>query len=436
MSLNANGVNVSQEAFKREFQQIKTRNIAGGMAPNQATAEALLQLRTRVATPMHAPPLQRQNSMTLLPAQGTDGSLWLEDKLLMLRHGSSLQLIAKGTEILNECFESDPEKDFEKWMSRGDDGGMQPYYFLLEDPALDGNDAVKVVLRAVMDGCTAESKPRVLPLRPRIIIDYLFTPEKHRGQGLATLLVLTALNIAQMFGANCYVLAIEESVPYWMGRGFVQEEGDALKARLNIFTDTYLLRLERDIVDPGEPSDIALAIEQDGGDEDNDDGGDDDEEDEDEEKEEEDDEDEQLRRALQASLDPAPVPVSTLSTPPALALISASSIPSSPSGAKPQSVANQPSSGVSEQEKIRAARLARLEQVQGSTRANLESIILPTPPSLSEVKREEDKSAVKAKQKEGDNDDDDDDEAEMLKAIALSLQVESSSSSSSSNPSV
>ena len=102
---------------------------------------------------------------------------------------------------------------------------MQPYYFLLEDPALDGTEAVKVVLRAVMDGCTAESTPRVLPLRPRIIIDYLFTPQQHRGKGLATLLVKTTINIAQMFGANCYVLAIEESVPYWMARGFVQEEG-------------------------------------------------------------------------------------------------------------------------------------------------------------------------------------------------------------------
>jgi len=127
-----------------------------------------------------APPALTRQTSSPLPLQGHEGSLYLEEKGLLLRHGSSLQLIARGTEVLNKCFKSDPEKDFQKWMNRGGDGGMQPYYFLLEDPARDGINAVKVVLRAVMDGCTAEAPPRILPLRPRIIIDYLFTPKEDR----------------------------------------------------------------------------------------------------------------------------------------------------------------------------------------------------------------------------------------------------------------
>ena len=231
--------------------------------------------------------------------------MYLEEQGLLLRHGSSLRLITQGTAILNEIFQSDPEKDFALWLDRGEDGGMQPYYFQLEDPALDGEQAVKVVLRAVMDGCTAESTPRILPLQPRIIIDYLFTPVIHRNRGLATLLVKTALTIAQMYGANCYVLAIEESVPYWMGVGFVEEEGPELQARLNIFSDTYLLRLFSDAVDPGQASDLTLAVgkgkgedsggsESDSGSDDGKDGGGG--------GEGEGDEEEQLRRALQASL--------------------------------------------------------------------------------------------------------------------------------------
>ena len=42
--------------------------------------------------------------------------------------------------------------------------------------------------------------------------------------------------------ANLYVLALEDSCPYWMNRGFVLEEGANLRARLNIFPDTHLLR--------------------------------------------------------------------------------------------------------------------------------------------------------------------------------------------------
>ena len=110
----------------------------------------------------------------------------------------------------------------------------------------------------------------------------------------------TTLNIAGMFGANCYVLSIEESVPYWMGRGFVGEEGAELQARMNIFTDTYLLRLLRDPLDPGETSDLALAMVDEGGDNIEGDGSNDESED---ESEDDEDEDEQLRRALQASLD-------------------------------------------------------------------------------------------------------------------------------------
>ena len=43
-------------------------------------------------------------------------------------------------------------------------------------------------------------------------------------------------------GAHLYVLALEESCPWWMDKGFVLEAGANLTARLNIFPDVHRAR--------------------------------------------------------------------------------------------------------------------------------------------------------------------------------------------------
>ena len=111
-----------------------------------------------------------------------------------------------------------------------------------------------------------------------------------------------------------YVLALEDSCPYWMNRGFVLEEGANLRARLNIFPDTHLLRRAGDPIDAGDAADLELAVEHeaeeeageadaDGGD-DAGDGGD----------AEEADEDDALQRALMLSL-PQPAPAAEAAAP-------------------------------------------------------------------------------------------------------------------------
>ena len=48
------------------------------------------------------------------------------------------------------------------------------------------------------------------------------------------------------------MLALEESCPFWMDKGFTLEQGRPLNARLNIFNDTHLLRLGGDPQDAGD----------------------------------------------------------------------------------------------------------------------------------------------------------------------------------------
>eukprot|EP00927_Polykrikos_kofoidii_P055253 TRINITY_DN49534_c0_g1_i1.p1 TRINITY_DN49534_c0_g1~~TRINITY_DN49534_c0_g1_i1.p1 ORF type:complete len:240 (+),score=47.50 TRINITY_DN49534_c0_g1_i1:2-721(+) len=123
------------------------------------------------------------------------------------------------------------------------------------DPSRDGSDGVLCVLRAIMDGVPDPSPPH----RPRLVIDYVTTLPAARGRGLATLLVDFVVEASRVFGANTYVLAIEESCVYWMGKSFILERSETLNARLNIFSDTHLLRREGDPDDPGSKEDLDLS---------------------------------------------------------------------------------------------------------------------------------------------------------------------------------
>ena len=71
---------------------------------------------------------------------------------MLLRHGSSLALMALVSTALNgsdEFEEVDPEEDWKTWTERRPE--MKLHYAALLDPARDGPDAVACILRAVLD---------------------------------------------------------------------------------------------------------------------------------------------------------------------------------------------------------------------------------------------------------------------------------------------
>ena len=194
----------------------------------------------------------------VLPSLGEEASEYLAEKNLLLRHGTSLSLMSLVGTALNESeefAEIDVSADWEKWSTRRPDFSL--YYAALLDPARDGADAVQCVLRAVLDGVPSPSPPH----RPRLIIDYVTTRPVARGRGLASLLVDFVVETSRACGANTYVLAIEESCVYWMGKDFVLEAGRPLNARLNIFPDTHLLRRVGDPGDAGDEADLDLQVE-------------------------------------------------------------------------------------------------------------------------------------------------------------------------------
>jgi hypothetical protein len=90
---------------------------------------------------------------TMLPPPGEESRAFLEDVGLVLRHGTSLALMASASAFLSasDDFEAvDPEADWDKWTKRRP--GLRLYYVTLEDPSRDGDDAVSCALRAVFDG--------------------------------------------------------------------------------------------------------------------------------------------------------------------------------------------------------------------------------------------------------------------------------------------
>lgn len=214
-----------------------------------------------MAVQLTEPSAKRQRSSThsALPEPGEDSCEFLAERQLILRHGTSLQLMALVGTALNESseFEAiDPEEDWQKWQARRPDFSL--YYAALVDPARDGADSVLCVLRAVLDGVPEPTPPH----RSRMIIDYVTTRPVARGRGLASHLVNFVVDAATAFGANVYVLATEDSCVYWMGVGFTLESGENLNARLNIFNDTHLLRRSADPVDLGSADDLELAAQE------------------------------------------------------------------------------------------------------------------------------------------------------------------------------
>ena len=188
---------------------------------------------------------------------------------LVVTHGSSLQLFARGTAFLNREFtDVDPGADADKWRAKG----CSIYYLSVQETAPGGKETMAACLRIILDGDfghAAEAReaatggnPFVELLRPggqvggatgvapiatprRVVIDYVSTAKHAQGRGLATRLTELAKRLASKFRANSFVLALEDSCPYWMANSYILENPlAATNRRINIFPDTHLLRLE------------------------------------------------------------------------------------------------------------------------------------------------------------------------------------------------
>ena len=194
---------------------------------------------------------------TVFPEIGEDKTIALPEHAFVLRHGTSLRLMASCSAFLNDSQEFnnvDPEEDWKKWSSRIPDA-FTLYYSAIVDPTDSSPNGIHCVLRAVLDGWSNLTPPH----NRRLIIDYVASRTESRRLGLASTLVRFARESASHMDANLYVLAIEDSCAWWMEKGFILEENANLNARLKVFPDVHLLCKERDKPDPGSADDLSLV---------------------------------------------------------------------------------------------------------------------------------------------------------------------------------
>eukprot|EP01012_Entosiphon_sulcatum_P015818 TRINITY_DN2078_c0_g1_i1.p1 TRINITY_DN2078_c0_g1~~TRINITY_DN2078_c0_g1_i1.p1 ORF type:complete len:243 (-),score=49.50 TRINITY_DN2078_c0_g1_i1:126-821(-) len=203
----------------------------------------------------------------------------------ILRYGSSLAIMSRASRLINAEFHSNPTKD---WLKNAE-GGRWLVYFTLETPT----DETVCAMRTIVDGVGKDNVGRV-------IIEYVETAETQRCLGHARTLVDFLKTLATMGEMDLYVLALEDSCPYWLKLGFVLEQDTGLNSEFNGFTDTHLLKLPSNKTGSTETTYVMQPRPPDD---------DDDEEDEDEEEEEseedrqaEGDVDMDLQMAIAASL--------------------------------------------------------------------------------------------------------------------------------------
>jgi GNAT superfamily N-acetyltransferase len=160
---------------------------------------------------------------------------------LTLEHGNSLELMLNACECINDEFESEPESDWEAWANKG---SFVLYYAVIRNEL----NQVCCAMRTVLDYVDNKLK--------RILIDYVRCEEECRGKGLASVLIQFIQELSQAYGANVFVVATNDSVPFWTTQGYVLDESLALNHRFNVFTDTTLMKSSANIYDPGEEEDI------------------------------------------------------------------------------------------------------------------------------------------------------------------------------------
>ena len=183
---------------------------------------------------------------------------------LILRHGSSLRLIATVCSFLADPAHSDnfsyidPNGDQGKWKRKG----MDLYYCAVMDPTTENIlCAARCATQGLMSGDDdedGEATANAGKKRRRLLIDYLYTVESARDKGIARRVISFILQRAQEAGAYSYVLSLEQSAVYWMEKwGFYLCEDPKLTRKLNVFPDTHLLRLGTDPKDEILPEEAA-----------------------------------------------------------------------------------------------------------------------------------------------------------------------------------
>lgn len=148
-----------------------------------------------------------------------------------LRYGSSLDLMAKASLLINDEFHSNPNRDSLKNQRKG-----RSLLFCLVEP-IGPDGGLACAARAILEQHASLDGAR------RIVIDYIHTKLSERGNGHGTRVVAFLKSLASLQSADMFVAATEDSCPYWMSQGFVLEQDPSLVKEYNAFTDTHLLKL-------------------------------------------------------------------------------------------------------------------------------------------------------------------------------------------------
>lgn len=145
-----------------------------------------------------------------------------------LEHGTTPELMKKASNLLTREFEVNPKKDFARYYQKN----RYTYYAVIQ--SLDHTTTIDCALRVVLDDVY---HPRI------VVLDFIRTRVKLKGQGLAGLLVQFVLDGSVALHANVYVTSTKEAKTYWERFGFVQEKNKDLDCALNEFKDCTLLSL-------------------------------------------------------------------------------------------------------------------------------------------------------------------------------------------------
>ena len=203
-----------------------------------------------------------------IPPTGEEAQISLDSMAgsssIILRHGSSLRLIATVCSFLADPAHSDnfsyidPNGAQGKWKRKG----MDLYYCAVMDPTTENIlCAARCATQGLMPGDDDEdgkANVNAGKKRRRLLIDYLYTVESARDKGIARRVISFILQRAQEAGAYSYVLSLEQSAVYWMKKwGFYLCEDPKLNRKLNVFPDTHLLRLGTDPKDEVLPEEAA-----------------------------------------------------------------------------------------------------------------------------------------------------------------------------------
>lgn len=137
----------------------------------------------------------------------------------MITHGTSLQLMSRVAQCLQtaDLHDINPTKDWKKTKKRK----LQLYY---------------VTATTAYQECA--SCMRLLYDDDYMIIEYLYTLEECRCQGIGRLLVEFITELA--VDKTMCVISTNDACSYWMSRGFEWYESKDTD-RLNPFNDTFLL---------------------------------------------------------------------------------------------------------------------------------------------------------------------------------------------------